>query len=83
MAHLHGVTPQRSNAIFKLKVDQLLDNLFVKLLKLLIEGLGGDPCVIDAAYAKPLARGQLVYYPPIAETENYVNKVLRDYYDYR
>lgn len=36
-----------------------------KVLGLLAEGLGADATLFEAAYRKPLARGQLVYYPPI------------------
>ncbi len=36
------------------------------IMSLLAEGLGKDPNFFKAAYDKPLGRGQLVYYPPLA-----------------
>lgn len=40
-----------------------------KVLSALAEGLGKSPDFFEPAYEKPLARGQLVYYPPVDEDD--------------
>ncbi len=40
------------------------------IMALLAEGLGQEPNFFQAAYEKPLGRGQLVYYPPLDEADH-------------
>lgn len=45
-----------------------------QVLALLAEGLDADSQVLQRAYEKPLARGQLVYYPPVDEQDTSVER---------